>query len=57
MIASLVAIVITLVMYQGCLLPNWPLSIALNSLVSVMVVALKAAMFAAIAKGLNETTK
>jgi Protein of unknown function (DUF3176) len=53
MLCSLMAIILILGLHQNRPLPDWPLTITLNSLVSIMVVILKASMLALIAPGMR----
>ncbi|CAM6002614.1 unnamed protein product [Sphagnum balticum] len=49
MLLALMAIILILALHQGHTLPSWPFTITLNSLVSIMVVILKATMLAILA--------
>jgi hypothetical protein len=53
MLCSLIAIILILGLHQNRPLPDWPLSITLNSLVSIMVVILKASMLALVTSGMR----
>ena len=50
-LAALMAILITLRMHKGRPLPNWPYSITVNSLISLLATILKTAMMIPIAEG------
>ena len=51
MLLALMAIILILALHQGHTLPSWPFTITLNSLISIMVVILKATMLAILASG------
>lgn len=51
---ALVATAITLSTHQGRPLPEWPYSISVNSLISVYIIVLKAAMLVVITEGLSQ---
>jgi hypothetical protein len=51
MVLALMAIILILALHQNRPLPNWPLTITINSLISIMVVILKTSMLAIIASG------
>lgn len=51
-ILALFAIAITLALYQGRPLPNWPFHVSINSLVSTYTVILKTAALLIIAEGI-----
>ena len=51
MLVSLTAIILILAIHQNKPLPDWPFSITLNALISIMVVILKSSMLAIIAAG------
>ncbi|KAE9365152.1 hypothetical protein N431DRAFT_563141 [Stipitochalara longipes BDJ] len=55
MVCALMAIILILALHQDRPLPNWPLTITINSLVSIMVVILKSSMLAIVASGLAQT--
>ncbi|PMD42223.1 hypothetical protein L207DRAFT_527156 [Hyaloscypha variabilis F] len=54
MLLALMAIILILALHQGHTLPSWPFTITLNSLISIMVVILKATMLAILASGLGQ---
>ena len=51
MLLALMAIILILALHQNHTLPSWPFTITLNSLISIMVVVLKATMLAILASG------
>ncbi|KAE9376115.1 hypothetical protein N431DRAFT_464171 [Stipitochalara longipes BDJ] len=55
MLCALMAIILILVLHENRPLPDWPLTITLNSLISIMVVILKGCMLAIVASGLLQT--
>ncbi|KAE9370897.1 hypothetical protein N431DRAFT_546615 [Stipitochalara longipes BDJ] len=54
MLLALVAIILILALHENHTLPSWPFSITLNSLISIMVVVMKATMLAILASGLGQ---
>lgn len=50
-ILALLAVALTLSIHQGRPLPQWPYKVTINSLVSVYVVVMKAAMLVVVAEG------
>ncbi|MCJ1377577.1 hypothetical protein MMC17_000672 [Xylographa soralifera] len=54
MLCALMSVLLILGLHQNRPLPDWPLAITLNSLVSVMVVIMKATMLAILASGLGQ---
>lgn len=53
-IGALLAIMATVLPYEGRPLPNWPYNLSINSLISIYVVILKAAMSVVLAEGLGQ---
>jgi Protein of unknown function (DUF3176) len=53
-VAALAAVVITIYPYEGRPLPQWPYHLTINSLISVYIVILKAAMLLVAAEGLSQ---
>ena len=53
-IASLLAVVVTLSTHQGQPLPHWPYGISINSVISIYVIILKAAMLLAVTEGISQ---
>jgi Protein of unknown function (DUF3176) len=53
-VTALAAVVITIYPYEGRLLPQWPYHLTINSLISVYIVILKAAMLLVAAEGLSQ---
>lgn len=53
-VGSLAAVVITIYPYEGRPLPQWPYRLTINSLISVYIVILKAAMLLVAAEGLSQ---
>lgn len=51
MLLALMAIILILALHENHTLPSWPFSITLNSLISIMVVIMKATMLAILASG------
>lgn len=51
MILSIIGISITLAVHQGQPLPKWPLKLTLNTVISILVVILKATMLAILTSG------
>jgi hypothetical protein len=51
MLLALMAIILILALHEHHTLPSWPFSITLNSLISIMVVIMKATMLAILASG------
>jgi hypothetical protein len=51
-LVALSAIVITLALHNGTTLPNWPLQISINALISVFGVILKGTMLVPVAEGM-----
>jgi Protein of unknown function (DUF3176) len=53
-LSLLLVMIATIYPHQGCLLPQWPYSISINSLLSVYVLMLKGAMLLITAEGLSQ---
>ena len=53
-VSALVAIVVTIYPYEGRPLPRWPYRLSINTLISIYVVVLKAAMLLVATEGLSQ---
>ncbi len=53
-IGALAALIVTIYPYEGRPLPQWPYRLSINSLISVYIVILKAAMLLVAAEGLSQ---
>lgn len=53
-VGALAAVVVTIYPYEGRPLPQWPYRLSINSLISVYIVILKAAMLLVAAEGLSQ---